>query len=118
MKERNVVVHSHGLYICTYGLYVFIVYIGKTVPDTDPNKDFFYFAHERQSALKQYFAQDFVRWKRMDTFVRRVNNTLSFGKAQSFYSFSMFNPLNLISLRTLSKAFGMHVLRLARAYQG
>jgi predicted NAD/FAD-binding protein len=77
-----------------------LVDLGFFVADEDQGV----FAHARSTMLKDKFAPDLARWLRMVSFVRNIN-FFFLGGTPSLYAFSIFNPLNLLSLRRLSRFF-------------
>lgn len=64
------------------------------------------YAHDRRSLFRDSVAHDTARWLSMVSFVTKVNSFF-FGasSAPSIYNMSVLNPLNIISLRTLSRLF-------------
>lgn len=65
------------------------------------------FAHDAPEPLPNWAQNDLKKWKRMADFVKRVNAFFQPCDFKSFYRMSFFNPLNLISLKTLTKIFGL-----------
>lgn len=66
------------------------------------------FNQEEQTPLHQRMAPHFAQWKRMLSWIERVNNRfLPRDRWESLYHFSYFNPLNLISLYRVARLFGI-----------
>lgn len=63
------------------------------------------YAHGRTSLLRDALATDLARWNRMVSCVRVVNTIFHRTTAVSLYNMSFFNPLNILTLRTLSRLF-------------
>jgi predicted NAD/FAD-binding protein len=64
----------------------------------------------REALQQPWIAADLKAWNRLAAFVRRVNLFFQpppLPGSSSMYRSSLLNPLNLISLRTLSKMFGV-----------
>jgi predicted NAD/FAD-binding protein len=67
-----------------------------------------HFCQDGQTAVEKSFAPEFRRWRRLVAFVSRVNDFfLPKNKHDSMYHFSYFNPMNLIPLYWLARAFGV-----------
>lgn len=68
----------------------------------------FYYAHGLDTPLRRFFQTDLDKWRKMRTFVTKVNSLFVSGSgSKSFYAVSLFNPLNTIPLRLLSRMFGV-----------
>ena len=67
-----------------------------------------HFCQDGNTALQRRFAPEFRRWKKLVTFVTKVNDFfLPKNKHDSMYHFSYFNPLNLIPLYWMARLFGI-----------
>jgi predicted NAD/FAD-binding protein len=67
-----------------------------------------HFCQDGQTAVEKGFARDFRRWRKLVAFVGKVNDFfLPKNKHDSMYHFSYFNPMNLIPLYRLARAFGV-----------
>ncbi len=67
-----------------------------------------HFCQDEQTAMAKRFAPEFRRWKRLVSFVSKVNSVFLPSKThESLYHFSYFNPLNLIPLYGLARLFGI-----------
>ena len=67
-----------------------------------------HFCQDGRTAIQRRFEREFRRWKKLVAFVTRVNDFfLPKNKHDSLYHFSYFNPLNLIPLYWLARAFGI-----------
>eukprot|EP00123_Amoebidium_parasiticum_P004173 comp15457_c0_seq1/m.12432 comp15457_c0_seq1/g.12432 ORF comp15457_c0_seq1/g.12432 comp15457_c0_seq1/m.12432 type:complete len:491 (-) comp15457_c0_seq1:6-1478(-) len=64
------------------------------------------FAHEMDSEFKRKYGGDVERWNRMVRFVRATNEFFN-GPTASLYHMSVFNFLNIVSLRTVAWLFGV-----------
>lgn len=66
------------------------------------------FRQDGESELDRRFADDFARWRRLIRFATRINDLFLGGdRRASLYHFSYWNPLNLIPLYRLCRAFGI-----------
>ena len=67
-----------------------------------------HFCQDGQTAVQRKFGKEFRRWKKLVAFVSRINSFFmpKNGHA-SLYHFSYFNPLNVIPLYWLARAFGI-----------
>jgi len=66
------------------------------------------FAQDGVSTLDRLHAEDFVRWRRMIGFARRMNDRfLGADRSPSMYHFSYWNPLNVVTLHRLARFFGV-----------
>ena len=66
-----------------------------------------YYAHELGGPLAERYADDLVRWRRLVTWVRRMNERVSGGGAPSLYRVSYLNPLTYLPAWPLARAFGI-----------
>ena len=67
-----------------------------------------FMAHgDPESPLAREFAPDFSRWRRLVSFVRAVNALFATSADPSLYHVNLANPLNVVPLRLLSRAFGI-----------
>ena len=65
------------------------------------------FVQGRDSVLGQRYAGDLARWRRLANFVARVNRVFARTDEASLYHAPLANPLNFVSLRRLSRMFGV-----------
>jgi len=65
------------------------------------------FVQGRDSVLGKRFAHDLVRWRRLANFVAQVNRLFARTDEASLYHAPLANPLNFVSLRRLSRVFGV-----------
>lgn len=64
--------------------------------------------HGGEGGLARRYARDARRWQRLIAFVRRVNHVCSgFARTASLYHVAPLNPMNVIPLWPLARAFGI-----------